>query len=662
MTTQFIDPIERLQALKFQYLMPDPSMTVSEWADQRRFLTRKDSAEEGPWRTSRTPYLREPMNEFSISSPTQEIVLVFASQTGKSSAVNNCLGYAMDLVPGPALLVQPTEGMAKRYSKMRIAPMIESTPTLRDKVLPSRSRDSGNTMLQKEFINGAQLIIGGANSAASLASMPIRFAAEDEVDRFPLDVDEEGSPSDLVDARLRTFGDRKKRIKTSTPTLAGRSRIWWEWEQSDQRQYHVPCPHCKTKQILTWDKLRYDPKDPLIPLKRLSQPPVMMCEACGEGFGEGTKAWWYGEDLGEWIPGNPGSIVRGYHLAGFYSPLGWLSWSEIVLGYVKAGDDPVRVKAFVNTVLAECYAETGEVPDWEALYRRREQYQRGVVTAGGLVLTAAADIQRDRIELEVVAWGPQMESWSVDYIVLAGDTSTIQTDPNKPCPWRRLKEELGKVYACEGGGEMRISKAAIDSGDQTAVVYAWVRAQADPRIVAVKGRGSLSSAVGIPSKQDVTYRGQRAKHSIKLWPVGVDMLKGELYGWLRQPPPLNEGDPMPRGFCHFPEYGEEHFQGLTAEQMMPRLIRGFTVYSWEKVRPRNEQLDCRVYNRAAATMLGVDRWPEEEWKRRRAVLEQAQAQDSSNDAQVMRAAAAPVPVLPKRHRRSQRRVATVSGR
>lgn len=633
-------------------------MTVSEWADARRMLSPKASAEHGRWRTGRTPYLREPMDAFTVTSPVEEIVLVFASQTGKSEgAVNNCSGYALDIAPGPLLIIQPTIDLAKRYSKMRIGPMIEATPTLAEKVKPSRSRDSGNTILMKEFLNDALLIMGGANAASGLASMPIRFLLMDEIDRFPEDVDEEGSPMALAEARTRTFGRRKKIVSTSTPTLAGRSAIWAKWEQSDQRRYHVPCPHCGHEQVLTWSMMRYDPKDPLLPTGRLSQPPVIICESCGEGIEERAKSRWYAEDMGKWKAENPESPVRGYHLSGLYSPLGWLSWPEIVVGYERAKDDPVRLKVWTNTVLAECYADTGEVPDWEAIYRRRESYQRGTVPAGGLVLTMAADIQRDRIEVEVVAWGPEMESWSVDYLVLDGDTSTIQKDPEKPCPWRRLTEELQRIYQHESGSTLGISRMAVDSGDQTQVVYQWVRQQSDPRVMAIKGRGSLTSPLGVASMQEVSFKGKRLKRGVKLWPVGVDVLKQELYGWLRLDPPLNEGDPFPRGWCHFPEYGEGYFQMLTAEELRPKLRRGFTVYEWEKIRDRNEALDVRVYNRAAATSLGIDRWPEGEWERRRQAVtpEPVEAQDQEPEPEAQE----PAPV---RRKRKPRRVASVGGR
>ena len=578
--------------------------------------------------------------------------------THNSEALNNCAGYAVDIAPGPLLMIQPTIDLAKRYSKMRVGPMIEATPTLAAKVKPSRSRDSGNTILMKEFLNEALLIMGGANAASGLASMPIRYLLMDEIDRFPIDVDEEGSPMALAEVRTRTFGARRKILSTSTPTLVNRSAIWAKWEQSNQCHYEVPCPHCGHYQVLRWNMMRYDPKDRLLPSGSLSQPPVIICENCGEGIEERAKSKWYGQDLGRWVATNPESTIYGYHLSGLYSPLGWLSWPEIVIGYERSKEDPVRLKVWTNTVLAECYAETGEVPDWEALYRRRESYQRGTVPAGGLVLTAAADVQRDRIEVEVVAWGPGMESWSVDYIVLQGDTSTIQTDPLKPCPWRNLTAELQRVYKHESGSEISLSRFAVDSGDQTQVVYAWARAQSDPRVMAIKGRGGLASAVGTPTTQEVNFKGRKLKRGIKLWPLGVDILKTELYGWLRQDPPLNAGDPPPRGFCHWPEYGEGYFQMLTAEELRPKLRRGFTVYQWEKIRDRNEALDVRCYARAAATTLGIDRWTEEEWQRRREALGMTAAAQAQEPAPAPADEPAPAPV---RRKRKPRRVATMRG-
>ncbi len=104
----------------FAGLKPEQPLTVSQWADLHRKLSSKASAEPGPWRTSRTPYLQEPMDCLSTSSLVQRVILQFAAQTGKTEAGSNWLGYVIDHAPGPMLCVQPTVEMAKRLSKQRL--------------------------------------------------------------------------------------------------------------------------------------------------------------------------------------------------------------------------------------------------------------------------------------------------------------------------------------------------------------------------------------------------------------------------------------------------------------------------------------------------------------------------------------------------------------
>lgn len=591
-------------------LTPDPLLPVNRWADQFRVLSSRASSEPGPWRTSRTPYLAEVMASLSRFDPVQEVCVVAGAQLGKTESGVNWIGATIDTSPGPMLCVQPTVELAKRFSRQRVTPLIEETPRLKAKVRPARERDSGNTVLSKEYPGGI-LMITGANSAAGLRSMPIRNLFMDEIDAYPGDVDGEGDPVDLAMARTRTF-TRKKVLLTSTPTLASRSRIWSIWEQSDQRVFQVACPDCGHRQVLEWSRIHYDPKD-------LKAGATLACEGCGVLIEERHKARMLAD--GEWVALNPGAKIHGYHINSLYSPLGWFGWTDAAELYEKAKDDEQRLRVFTNTVLALPWQEDGEVPDWESLYRRRETYQRGTVPAGAALLTAGVDIQRDRIELEIVGWGPNLESWSVDYVVLPGDTSSIQTNVSVPCVWRDLATALGRVFPTAGGVQLGISKAFVDSSDQTQTVYSWVRGQNDPRIVAIKGRDNLTSILGVPTPQDVTIRGKKVLRGIRLWPLGVSVGKQELYGWLRQQQPLNEGDPVPRGFCHFPEYSESHFQGLTAEELRQTLHRGFPVYRWEKIRPRNEQLDCRIMARGAAAALGVDRWPEGEWKARQTSLE-----------------------------------------
>lgn len=593
-------------------LRPDPLLTVSEHADRHRVLSARASAEPGRWRTSRTPYLREIMDALSSTDRTSEVVFVAGAQVGKTETGGNWIHYVIDVAPGPMLAIQPTVDIAKRYSKQRLAPMIEESPNLRGKVKESRSRDSGNTLLSKEFPGGI-LMLAGANSAAGLRSMPVRYVFADEIDAYPGDVEGEGDPIELATARTRTFS-RRKVLLTSTPTIQGQSRIWQAWEESDQRRYLVPCPDCGHRQPITWPQIRYDPA-------AIDAGVVLICEACGVGIEERHKPRMLA--AGEWVPTNPGARARGYHVSSLYSPLGWFSWADAARQHERAQGSDEKTRVFVNTVLGEPYQESAEVPDWEALYRRREAYPRGAVPeGGGLVVTCGVDVQRDRIELEFVAWGPRMESWSLDYVVLPGDTGTIQTDEGKECVWRRLAAELRRTFPKAGGGELGLAKVAVDSSDQTQTVYLWVRLQRDPRIMAIKGRDQLTTVLGVPTPQDVTVRGKKVARGIRLWPVGVSVAKTELYGWLRADPPLLPGDQHPYGFCHFPEYPESWFLGLTAEELRRKLLRGFPKYEWEKVRDRNEPLDCRVYARAAAAALAVDRWPEEEWERRAAVLRQ----------------------------------------
>ena len=224
-------------------LKPEPLLTISQWADEHRFLSQKSSAEPGKYSTSRTPFIREPMDCLSPSSPIEVVLVMVGAQIGKTELGNNWIGAVIDRIPAPMMAVQPTVELAKRYSKQRIDPMLEETPCLRGKIKPNRERDSGNTLLSKEFSGGGGiLVMTGANSAVGLRSMPVRFLFLDEIDAYPGDVDGEGDPVQLAMARTRTYS-RRKILMTSTPTIAGRSRIERAYEESDQRKCFVPCPH-----------------------------------------------------------------------------------------------------------------------------------------------------------------------------------------------------------------------------------------------------------------------------------------------------------------------------------------------------------------------------------------------------------------------------------
>lgn len=592
-------------------LMPDPMLTVDTWADAHRVLSPKGSAEPGPWRTSRTPYSREPMLCLSPASPWEEVLLMWAAQTSKTETGNNWIGFIIDHAPGPAMAVQPTVDLAKRYSKQRIAPLIESTPRLLAKVRDARERDSGNTQLAKEF-DGGVLILTGANSAAGLRSMPARYLFLDEVDAYPGDVEGEGDPITLAEARQRTFGRRKKRLVTSTPTIKGRSKIEARFEMSDQRFYFVPCPHCQAKQVLKFGNLKWDKGSP--------RTARYACVECGALIENHQKTWML--ERGEWRATKPGNgRIAGFHLSALYSPVGWLSWAEIAEQWEESESDLDKRRTFVNTVLAETWVERGDAPEWERIYERREQYPIGRVQRGGLFLTCGVDVQKDRIEWEVVAWGRGKESWSVDYGIEPGDTAG-------PEVWARLDALLQRTWKHDSGVELGIARMAVDSGYNTQNVYTWARQHPLTRVLAVFGSSTSQVLLGHPTAVDVSASGRKMRRAYKRWPVGHGIGKTELYGWLRLPKPTDEtlaaGGGFPPGYCHFPEYPEEFFKQLTAEQLVPHKKKGgYTRLEWEVIPGRrNERLDCRVYARAAAASVGIDRFKDADW----AALEAATAQ------------------------------------
>jgi phage terminase large subunit GpA-like protein len=613
-------------------IKPEPLLTVSEWADQYRVLTASASAEAGPWRTARTPYLREIMDCLSPSHPVQIVVFQKGTQIGGSECGYNFIGYIVDRAPGPVMLVMPTSNTAKRISKTRIAPMIEGTPALREKIREAKSRDSGNTTLLKEF-DGGQLTLAGANSAAELKSAPVRYLVEDEIDEYPLDVDGQGDPEELAEKRTDTFA-RKKIYKASTPTVKASSRIDRAYAKSDQRRYFVPCPHCGHMQWLRWDQIRYETRkvreahDPAsgeireIAQGEASDLPVVErdtgelvdvhyeCEACQESIAEHHKTKML--ELGRWIAQRAGpDRSAGFHLSALYSPLGWFSWRQAVLKYLAAIADVSGelLKVFTNTILAESYEEAGETFDEHELKKRVENYRVGQVPDGALLLFWGVDVQHDRLEGRLWGYGEGEEAWLVDRQIVYGNVAQDET-------WTELAELLDKVYARSSGTTMRARGMAIDAGDgnTTHYVRAFARKYAHRGAMAVKGQAASGKPViGRPTEQDVSWRGKTIKKGVKLWPVGSDTAKAVLYNRFK----LEAPGP---GYVHLPGgLPDEEFEQLTAERLVTRYVRGYAKREWLKdAGRRNEALDCWVYAYACAMRFGVART---NWARLRAILD-----------------------------------------
>lgn len=576
-------------------LKPIPLTTVSQWADKNRFLSSESSAEPGPWRTSRTPYLKDILDDLSPNSPVNEVIAMKGVQLGYTEGGLCVVGCYIDIAPCPIMYVMPTLDMSKAISETRIDPMIEMSPSLKKRVNPSRSRDSGNTKFTKRYPGGV-LVLSGANSAASLRSRPVKVLVLDEVDAYPLSVDNEGSPIALAEKRTSTFGSKRKIYKLSTPTVQGQSVITTEYDKTDKRKYHVPCPHCDHKQELEFENLKWD--------EGKYDTVMYYCRSCGAGIEERYKPRML--ENGEWVvtaPENKNAYRKGYHINSLYSPLGWLSWAQIAQQWEEAQKDTNLMRVFVNTILGEAYREKGEAPPWENLYNRRETYRMNQPPAEVAFITVGVDVQKDRLELEVVGWCRNKRTYSVDFRVLMGDTSS------RPV-WDDLAKVVSETWTREDGAEIGMRLMAVDTGYNTQHVYDFCKRFDVTRVIPVKGNESQQVMVAPPRQVDVTASGKKIGR-VKVWHVGVSVIKSELYGFLRQE--KDENGNIPYGYCHFPQYEPNYFRGLTAEELQMKMnSRGYRVYQWVKKYDRNEPIDCRVYARAAASVVGLDRFENNE--------------------------------------------------
>ena len=579
---------------------PLPNYTVSEWADKNRILTTKSSAEAGRWETARTPYTKEIMDVMSPNAktingkPANNVIFVKGSQLGGSETLINCVGYYIDICPCPILYMVSTVDLAKFTSTDRIDPLIEETPAIRKKIGEKRTHNAENAILKKGFAGGSLRFIG-ANSPVGMRSAAVRLLIMDEVSSYP-QTTEEGDPVELAIKRSDTFGDSKKILAVSTPTVDGSCKITRMFKESDMRYYYVPCPHCTYYQVLHFKNLKWEKGKP--------ETVFYECESCkGKILNEFHKTEMLAK--GKWIAKHPERDIIGFHLSSMYSPHGWKSWEQVVREHEKAKGNPDLERVFVNTVLGDPYRLKGEAVSWEILFERREKYERNKIPREGLLLTCGVDVQADRLELEIVAWGRNKESWSIDYRVLFGDTAREEV-------WKELTEIVNEDFAIEGTTEFRkIQMTCVDSGYNTAHVYNFCRKFSASMVMAIKGQENLPSIHANPKNIDFSHRGKKISKGVRLTMLGVSVLKQELFGFLRNG--REDDGTFPYGYCHFPhEYSQDYFIMLTAEEHIKTVNeKKQEKYEWIKIRERNEALDTRNYARAAAALLGYDRMREE---------------------------------------------------
>jgi phage terminase large subunit GpA-like protein len=559
--------------------IPESSLTVSQWAATYRFLSAERSARPGRWRNDLAPYLVEIMD--TVGKPgVREIVLVASAQVGKTECANNILGFFMHADPSPIIFVAETDDKAEAWSKESLAPMIRDTPVLANLVGDARSRDSNNTIGGKSF-PGGHLAIAHATSPATLSSRPRRVVILDERDAFK--TTSEGDPAKLAEKRATTFPDAVI-VKVSTPRdrlelepgapLDARrfTAIELEYENSDQRKYFVPCPHCREYQALVWARVKWD--------EGKAGEAYYVCES-----GCVIEHEYKQEMLarGEWRAEKPFAGRAGFHIWEGYSP--FVTWGEMALNFLEAKKSRATLKVFVNTSLGEGWEETTEQASTKDLESHRETYE-AEVPDGVLVVVASADVQGDRIETEIVGFGLHGETWSLDYQVLPGDPSQQQV-------WEELKHLWMTPLARADGSEVSVMAACVDSGGHhTQEVYRFCRENAGRRWYPVKGANT-------PGKPLVSKPTLQGRPPVRLFTVGTETAKDTIAANLL----VEERGP---GYCHFPAArGDDYFRQLRSERPVMRFTRGVSVRKWEKAKPsaRNEALDCRVYAMAACAIL-----------------------------------------------------------
>ena len=554
-------------------------MTVSEWAEEKRILQPGLSPMPGPFRFSVAPYLREIADCFSETSAVNKVAIMKGAQLGFTVGIGeNWIGYVIDAAPGPMMFVSGDKEMAQEAIEVRVDRMIESAG-LSAKIFSQsekkHGKKTGDTKAKKEFAGGF-LLARGPHRGGKLRSFSVRYLFFDEVDAYPLETENEGDPLSLAEKRTVAFERIRKILYISTPLVEQTSRIKPLFEAGDRRKYYVPCKYCGEMQVLDWGRMKFE-KDERGNL--VWESVGHECAACGKLWRNADKAWFL--PRGEWRSTaratEPG--YRSYHLSSLYSPVGMQSWESICQEWIRAKDDTTRLRAFVNTILGETWLDKGEAPRWEKLMARRENYREGTCPGNAILVTVGADVQKDRIEAEIVAWGKDKESWSLGYHVFPGDTSDIESTA-----WRYLAQLLAEKHA-----GMSVSMALIDAGYVTPVVYQFCE-RYDSGVFPSMGDSRVGKYAKFFQIKPVSgYTCRRVD-------LNTNPIKQELYAYLEKAP--GEAEEFPEGYCHFPlEYGEKFFRQLVAEELVIETTKtGQKKYQWHIPHGRrNEAHDCRVY-------------------------------------------------------------------
>jgi phage terminase large subunit GpA-like protein len=574
--------LDRVEANARRQVVPPPRLNVADWLDEHRVIGREyPSPYPGPWRTDRTPYLREPLNAW-VDPAVETIVLQFSSQIGKTEALMGWLLYSYGVDPGPGMMVLPTLDLAGAMSSDRVSHALASCATLQVGAPKAgggrRARATDNAILHKR-VNGLPLTLSGANSAASLSSRPVRYLLGDEVDRWPTTT-EEGDPLNLALQRTRSFR-RRKVGWSSTPTIKGSSRIEDLYGRSDQQVLEAPCPRCAEYFEVRWAHVKWTSGQPatahLVHLLVDQRTGEMV--GCGGSIDERERAAMY--RAARWRATAPFAGIRGFKAWSIANT--WVPLATMVAEFLVARERPETLQAWTNLTLGESWEPPAQRIDSASLLMRRENYPAAAdVPVGAQVLTAGVDTQDDRLEALCVGWGPGEESWVIS-------RETFFGDPDTDAVWQELDLFLLRAWVREAGGAAKIQCTLVDAlGHRTSAVYKAIVARQHRRVFASFGRdGGEKGQTGIVTtpKLQATPQGNVSKVI-----VDASQAKGLIYSRLKIEAPSGPG------VLHFPmSVGDAFFTELTAEELLTTRNRWNVPTRHWALRPghkRNETLDC----------------------------------------------------------------------
>ncbi|MBQ4826567.1 phage terminase large subunit family protein [Leisingera sp. HS039] len=579
-----------------EVLDPPPPVDYLTWAEHNIEFSERESEFSGPYNRQRFRYFDAILMALSPEDPCRIVTLAKSAQLGGTVLANIFTGGSMDMDPGDFLYVHPTEENARRWSKMKLQPMLKGTTALR-KIFPMKARDGQDSVFYKERRDGrGAILISGANSPASLSQVSMSRQVQDDLAKW--DMNSAGDPENQADSRSqgREFA---KIFKISTPMVVPGCRITTNFEAGSQEYPYVPCPHCDFMQVLEWENM----------LRSLDEDHPerahFTCPECGCAIEDHHRA----EIIPrvEWRAANPKMkrYHRSFYLWSAYSPL--QSFERVARSWLAAKGDPPKEQTFWNDVVGKAYRVLGEAPPWEDIRDRASEsdYAHGTIPAGYPMLTCGVDCQGDRVEWQVVAWGRNKRRAIVEYGVFSGHISDEQCQT-------KLNGLLRQGFRNAYGRKVEIDLLAIDGNAYTEDVWDWARKHLASRVIMVRGVHPESAPLLAQVKKERNRRGKVVRYSKRFFNFASSVLKMGLYRNLKKT------DPEERGFIALPKgLDDEFYRQLTAETRKAQKAKsGFTRYLWVKdPNQANEGLDTHLQAEAAAIRLGVRNLPDTEWDR-----------------------------------------------